>query len=280
MPWWAKMAAKVVLARVPLNYQWFARAGLFRHGQMQGFDYALGVVQHHVAEAGVDLRGKVALELGPGDGLTGGLVARAMGAERVFLVDAGSYAHADMSVYQQHAQALRAAGMAVPAIDHCRSLAELCEAAGLVYLTDGLVSLRQLASESVDFFWSHAVLEHVRHHEFDLTLKELARIAKPGAVASHRIDLQDHLQNSLHNLRFSMQFWERDWMVRSGFYTNRLSHAEICQAFTRAGFTAVISHVDRWPDLPVARAKLAAPFAQRDVDELCIQGFSALLTLR
>lgn len=35
LPWWLKIASKLILARLPLSYQIWKKSGLFEHGHMQ-----------------------------------------------------------------------------------------------------------------------------------------------------------------------------------------------------------------------------------------------------
>ena len=34
LPWWIRIAAKIVLARLPINYRFWKNLGLFEHGDM------------------------------------------------------------------------------------------------------------------------------------------------------------------------------------------------------------------------------------------------------
>src|SRR5688572_16045409 len=76
VPWWAKIAAKIVLSRLPLPYGFWQRIGLFRHGCMDNSGYARTVFDTHVERAGLagKLRGKTVVELGPGDSVATAVV--------------------------------------------------------------------------------------------------------------------------------------------------------------------------------------------------------------
>ena len=71
------------------------------------------------------------------------------------------------------------------------------------YLTSGLESLKEIDDNSVDYIFSHSVLEHVRKYELNALIKEMYRVLKPNGVISHNINYKDHLDDSLNNLRFS-----------------------------------------------------------------------------
>ena len=51
-PWWVRIAAKLILSRLPVSYRSFARLGLFRHGRMHDPSYALGTFSRHFDRAG------------------------------------------------------------------------------------------------------------------------------------------------------------------------------------------------------------------------------------
>lgn len=277
VPWWLKIGAKVALSRVPVRYRFWQKMDLFVHGRMDRPEYALQVLGSHLARLGwSDLQGKAVLELGPGDGLTTAVIARALGARRVLLVDSGAFARTDPGMYVALAATLRAQGMAAPALDGCRSGEEVLRRCDAVYLTRGLQDLREVADGSVDLVFSQAVLEHVRAAELQATLRETWRVLAPDGVCSHQVDLRDHLGGALNNLRFSDRIWEAGWMANSGFYTNRVRFSEMLDMFARAGFVCEVTDVQRWPALPTPRARLMARLRELPEDELRVAQFDVL----
>ncbi len=278
VPWWGRIGVKLVLARLPAGYEVWRRLNLFVHGAMLQSDYALRVFRQHFAHSGLEAgRPFVALELGPGDSLSSALVAAAYGAEHTYLVDAGAYASMDISVYREAARQLRAGGLAVPEIEACTNMADLLRVCRATYGTEGLASLRQIPTASVDFIWSHAVLEHVRRAEFLDFARQCHRVLRPCGVCSHQIDLKDHLGGGLNNLRIASRWWEAQWMARSGFYTNRMRKSEILQAFERAGFAVEVGALSHWNRVPISRSALAPEFRELATDELLVKGFKVVL---
>ena len=279
LPWWLKIPAKLLLSRLPIPYRTFERLGMFRHGAMTDTDYASRIFTDHLHRAypGGNLDGAVCLELGPGDSLVSALLACAHGASHCYLVDSGAFATRDIGVYRSFADSLINQGMQVPSLANCSSVVQILEELHATYLTRGLESLTDISEGGIDFIWSQAVLEHVRCDEFDATLQQLARVLKPDGVASHRIDLQDHLQHSLNNLRFSEALWEKQWMASSGFYTNRIRFNDMVMRFSRAGFQVEVADVDRWAYLPLPRHRLHEQFADLDEQDLNVRGFNVLL---
>lgn len=263
LPWWAKLGAKLVLARLPVPYGLWRRVGLFRHGEMnvparavKTFD---AYYQRAASHATLPL-GFRSLELGPGDSVLSGLVARAYGASHAWLVDASAFADTDVSACLKTVELLRAQGKSVPDIESAVSLSEVLQRSGVEYLTDGTASLASIPDASVDFCWSQVVLEHVPRAEFPRFLQELRRIAAPSAVGVHSIDFRDHLGGGLNNLRFSHSTWESGAFRGGGFYTNRIRPSEMLVMFAKAGFDVELVGQTRWSVMPIRRDQLACEF--------------------
>lgn len=275
MYWAIKVCAKLVLSRLPVSYATWKRLGLFQHGSMDSMEYAFNVFRHHLARAGVELplAGQIVCELGPGDSLASALIARCAGAQHVFLVDVGPFASPDPSTYENLAGTLQSHGLHVPPDVRFDSIPGYLESCRATYLTDGLRSLRSIASGSIDLIWSHAVLEHVRSREFPEFAREMYRITKPGGAGSHRVDLQDHLGGALNNLRFPAKLWEWAPIARSGFYTNRIQYSSMLTMFRRTGFDVQIPQIDRWSKLPTPRNSMSREFRGIADEELRISGF-------
>lgn len=279
IPWQARIAAKIVLSRLPVTNAFWHRLDLFSHGSMDRADYALSVFQSHYERAQFARKGLdfIALELGPGDSVASAIIARAHGASRCFLVDAGAFATRDLSSYRATSNLLIQKGLLAPRLDDASSLEDVLHACGGTYLVKGLESLREVPSQSVDFVWSHAVLEHIRAGEFLSTVKELRRIVRPDGICSHRVDLQDHLGGKLNNMRISSRIWESNWMARSGFYTNRIRMREMVSLFGEAGFTVDVLWKGQWSQLPTPRGALAREFRGLTDADLLTHSFDAVL---
>lgn len=263
LPWWAKLGAKLALARLPVPYGFWRQAGLFRHGEMNVPAHALKTFDSYYQRAAAHAplaHGFCSLELGPGDSVLSGLIARAYGASHAWLVDAGAFADTDVSACRQTVEMLRAQGRLIPDIDGAISLPEVLQRAGIEYLTQGTASLASIPDASVDFFWSQVVLEHVPRAEFPVLLQELRRIVSPGAIGVHSIDFRDHLGGGLNNLRFSNATWEGRAFRDSGFYTNRIRPREMLVMFSEAGFDVELVGQTRWPEMPIRRSLLAREF--------------------
>lgn len=278
-PWPAKLATKIIVGQLPISYATWQRFGLFRHGSMDDLDYAIGVFRRHWQHLRSETTdGFTALEIGPGDSLLSAVLARAAGAERVVLVDVGRFATDDLTPYRDLSRRLREANPSAPDLEDARTLSDVLERCNATYRTDGIAGLADLATGSISFSWSQAVLEHVHRSDLPSLLGELHRVHEPGSTSSHRVDLQDHLAAALNNLRFPDRIWERKAIYDSGAYTNRLRCSEVLDAFAAAGFEVGATEVDRWPEPPISRRRLAPEFRHLSDDDLRISGFDVVLT--
>jgi SAM-dependent methyltransferase len=273
VPWWSKIATKLVLSRLPVGYARWRRLQLFVHGGMLDERYVTEVFADHITPVRDRLPdGFTMAELGPGDSVSSALLAKAWGARRSWLVDVGPFATREVehyrAVYERYADRL---GPLPDTFD-----AMLADAHA-TYLTAGLAGLRDVPSASVDFLFSEAVLEHVRLHEFDETVRQTFRVLRPGGVASHTIDLQDHLAGSLHSLRFRPEVWESSWFASSGFYTNRRRAGAIRASCAAAGFEELACDVARWPAIPLSRSVLHEEFRDLSDEELRVRRLRLVL---
>jgi SAM-dependent methyltransferase len=278
IPWQLKIAAKLVLSRVPYRHR-LKVVGMFNLGGMDEPEYALRVFRRHFDAADFARKSGnfVALEIGPGNSLFSALIAPAFRASRTYLVDVGPFATTNVTSYLKMELYLRQLGLHPPNLQDCFTIHDVKEACGAMYLTDGLASLKTIPSQSVDFIWSHAVLQHVRRAEFAETLRELRRIQRPDGVSSHSISISDILGGKLNDLRFSDRIWESSFMANSGFYTNRIRYSELLQFFKEAGFEPHVWQMMRWKELPTPRRKMAHEFAELPEEELQVHGFDVLL---
>ena len=143
----------------------------------------------------------------------------------------------------------------------------------LAYERQSLESLA-LPRDSVDFLFSHAVLEHVG----DLTaaFRSMARVLSPKGVAVHRVDLRDHGFMAKRNPWLMLQF--PDWLWRActdgapGAITRNL-FPDYVAAAQEAGLKVHISSLDRVQHFPIPLCRLAREFRHLPADVLAITGF-------
>lgn len=282
IPWYLKMTIKIFLARIPLPHKIWNKLKIFEHGKMQDFSYAKGVFINHLTKANLfdkeQNNDKVAMEIGPGESLFSALLAKSFGFNYSFLVDVGDFSLPGVEIYRNFAEWLAKENLPCPSIVDCSSKESMLSALNAKFLTNGLYSLKSLPANSVDFIFSHAVLEHIRKNEFKETAKELWRILTPGGVSTHVVDFQDHLENSLNNLRFSELFWESKWISSSGFYTNRIQPGDMIHIFESQGFKVDLLGKTEWKTLPIPKKILHANFKNKPDSELIISGMTIRLS--
>ena len=270
MYWALKISAKLVFSRLPVSYSFWKSIGLFRHGRMDSADYPSKIFKLHAERAypkGLPSE-SVILELGPGDSIASAIIGCAYGVKHSYLVDVGSFACKDVSFYKSIATDILKKGMNAPDLTGAVSFEDILRICNAEYLTNGVTSLREIPSGSVDFVWSHSVLEHIRKNELETVLQEIKRIMKPGAFSSHNIDFQDHLNGALNNLRFSEKVWESSFFAKSGFYTNRVPAMVMHNMFRTSGFEVVKEEFGKWPCLPISRSSMHADFKCYGDEEL------------
>jgi SAM-dependent methyltransferase len=278
MKWALKIVAKLLIARLPVPYAVWKSVGVFRHGRMDSVDYPLKIFDLHLQRAypqGLPPR-SVILELGPGDSIASAMIGCAYGVKCTYLVDVGSFANKNVAFYQSLASNMRRRRINIPDLAGAASFEDVLHICNAQYLTNGIPSLRQIPTGSIDFVWSHSVLEHVRKNELGRVLQELKRVLKPDALSSHNIDFQDHLDGALNNLRFSDRVWESSFFATSGFYTNRIPAVTMHGLFKKAGFEIRQEGFGKWPALPTPRKSMHADY-QRYRDEDLINRTSHLL---
>lgn len=283
IPWRAKLWLKIILARLPISYHVWRRFGLFVRGANDQSEFSLQTLQHHLSLLPDKIRnnGFSVLEIGCGDSINTALIAKAFGANKTYLIDIGNYAHHNMKRYLALANQLEKIKRPLPFdITQCHNTKELLEACNASYLTDGLNSLRQISSNSVDLVFSEAVLEHILLDQFDLTLQEHYRILTTQGIGSHTVDLNDHLCDKLNHLRYPQQRWESPLFKNSGFYTNRLRYPHLLQRFEQANLGHEVYNINKWPTLPTPRHCMVDPFKGLSENQLTVRNFKVILRPR
>jgi len=262
MNWRIKIIVKILLSKLPIPYSAWKLLGLFKHGDMDSCEYAIKIFNLHFKRAyseNVPKNLKI-LELGPGDSIASAIIGYANGVKQTYLIDIDNYATKDLNFYKKLAKNLKSKGLNAPDINKALSFHDILKLTNTIYLDKGLESLKNIKSNSIDYIWSHSVLEHIRKSSFIETQNELKRILKSSGIISHNIDFQDHLNRGLNNLRFSEKLWESDLFVNAGFYTNRIPAKKMHSIFKEIGFKVEKEVFGKWPKLPTSRKKMHKDF--------------------
>ena len=276
LPWWLKIISKIILSRFPIKYEFWQKIGLFRHGKMDVSSYALEVFKSHLIKSNIKtLNDKTVLEIGPGDSVATAIIAHSYGAESI-LLDVGRFAKNDNSYFSLISK-LKQDGKNPADINENDHLDQILTKSNATYLTNGLEDLKKIKTNSVDFIFSQAVLEHIRLKDFNQIITEIYRVLKTNGVSSHQVDLRDHLSENLNNLRFSEKTWESDLFSESGFYTNRISYDKMISIFKKINFNIDVKNIQRWKKLPIKIYKINKIFADTPEDILRIKVFDVIL---
>ena len=214
--WKLKIVAKIILSRLPVDYRNWSKVNIFKHGDMDNYEYAVNVLKKHVIHLGVEKgRAWKGIEIGPGDGVMSALLTPIVYGGSVDLVDAGNFINKDIDVYKEHLDKYVDLNPEYnfSGLDFSQGIDGLLKSANSKYYSQGLVSLKLMNSESYNFIFSHAVFEHIRKHEFVDTIRECYRLLTPQGVMSHVVDFKDHLGGGLNNMRFSSSLWESEWFA-------------------------------------------------------------------
>lgn len=282
IPWWGKIAAKLILHRLPVPHRIWSALNVFRHSY-SAWDPAaqLSAMQTHVAwfEARTGRRPRTVLELGPGEVTTRAVVNKALGIERTIFVDVGDFGTRDVAHYQRVAQAAQRAGLTPPDLSSARDRGDVFACCGAEYHVAGVASLARLPDACADFVVSEAVIEHIRHHDLAPAFAQLRRVMTRDGLSSHAVDFQDHMGGMLNNLRFSSALWESEWMAGSGFYTNRASASEVLRLMQAAGFDVEVEARNLWHEPPTDRRRITRDLQRVWSDEdLIVRGIKVAAT--
>jgi len=270
MNWLIKVFFKIIINKIPLFRKLFELFGLFKLGKMDSFSYSNKIYKLHFNQYSQisNCKDKVMLEMGPGDSIASAIFGYSSGFKKIYLIDVGYFATNNLDFYRNIVSIMRKQGVRVPNINDAKTLDDILSSCNAKYLINGLDSLKKIQSNSIDFVFSHSVIEHIRKRDFLPTVSELNRMMKKGGIASHCIDYQDHLSKSLNNLRFPEKIWESEIFANSGFYTNRIPAIEVHKCFKNNGFEIICEDFGRWENLPISRKFINKKFHKFSDKEL------------
>ena len=269
--WILKIILKIIFSRLKIPYSVWKKLNIFKHGQMETFEYSRKIFESHFNEMRRirKIDNPVIMEIGPGDSLFSMIYSRKFSAEKFYFLDVGSFANTNIMLYSKLQKQLEKENYFSfkPKKNH-KTFEDVLESYNTRYFVSGIESLKKLKENSIDYIFSHSVLEHVRKHELNELIKEMYRVLKPNGVISHNINYKDHLDESLNNLRFSEKLWESTFFAESGFYTNRIPAVEMHNYFKKNGFNLIEENFGRWEKLPIKRSSLSKEFRCFTDDEL------------
>jgi SAM-dependent methyltransferase len=200
------------------------------------------------------------------------------GVERVTTIDVNPLC--DLG----HARAaLEKFGPALTADPSARDAAQLLEPLR-VRLLVGDARESGLAAGSVDLFVSNNTLEHIPPQSLREILAEFRRLAAPGAVMDHFIDMSDHyahFDDSITEFNY-LRYSDRAWRVFNNRlqYQSRLRISDYRRLIEAAGFRVVAEDVERGPGEALDAIPLARRFRHyRREDLTALRGWLTAVTV-
>jgi len=231
----------------------------------------------------LDLADKVVLEVGPGNSMGMGLLFLAHGAKRVYLVDRFKHIFWDDydAIYYRNFLS-EISNQDVPNGSIVKEALRIKN--GKIILNPDLLEYRlgdaariPLEDSSVDFLFSNAVLEHVRHVE--LAVQEFARVTKEAGLNVHEVDLRDHFFSKKPLRLLSYSDWLWDFMTcNRPAYSNRLRFSDYCKMFESNKFVIErLLYTRTIEQTQVTSLKLSSKFKKYPWEELSILAFWVFL---
>ncbi len=281
--WILKIVFKIILSRLNIPYDFWKKIKIFRHGKMEDFEYSRKIFEIHFKDMNriKKINNPVIMEIGPGDSLFSMVYSRKFTSEKFYFLDVGNFANTNIMLYLKLQKKLENENYFSFKLKKTHmNFDDVLNSYNAKYLISGISSLKTIDDESIDYIFSHSVMEHIRKYEFNTLIEEMYRILKPNGVISHNINYKDHLDESLNNLRFSEKLWESNFFANSGFYTNRIPAVEIHRLFRNKGFKLTNENFGKWRKLPIKRNKINKIFNKFSDLELAIPTSSFLATKR
>ncbi len=279
-PWYIIMMTKLFLSRLPINYKIWKKIGLFVHGNMENIERASLIFQKHFSrvENYSSINMNNFLEIGPGDSINSGLIASYFGFTNSFLIDNGPFASFNTNDYEKSLNWLnKTYKKDVYLKKQYLNFSQILLDHNITYETFGLMSLKKIQSNSIDFCFTNAVLQHIWKEELEFFLTEIFRVMKPNSVSSHRVNLTDHLANNINNLRFSDFIWESKLFRKSGFYTNRFRICDYENILQKHNIKYKIIAKDYFSNRILDKKYLHTQFRKYSNSELSVSGFDLIL---
>tara|TARA_B100000886_G_scaffold313086_1_gene249478 strand:+ start:7653 stop:8504 length:852 start_codon:yes stop_codon:yes gene_type:complete len=277
--WLLKIIIKIIISRLPIPYRFWKKVNIFKHGKMENFEYSRRIFEGHFHDMRKinEIENPIIMEIGPGDSLFSMVYSRKYTKKEFYFLDVKEYATKNHEIYYKLHKELEKEKFFNKKLGRSfEKFSDVLYFYNANYLTNGLKSIGKIKDNSIDYIFSHSVMEHVRKKDLIKLVKEMFRILKPNGVISHNINYKDHLDEGLNNLRFSEKLWESNLFANSGFYTNRIPAIEMHMIFKLNGFSLEKEYFGKWKKLPTKRRLLNNDFKKYTDKDLSVPTSSFL----
>ncbi len=163
--------------------------------------------------------------------------------------------------------------IAVAADETTQDPKELLRRLGVRVLV-GDARMSRLPSGSVELFVSNNTFEHIRPAVLCEIMTEFGRLAAPGAVMDHLIDMSDHYAHFDHSItEFNcMRYSERAWRLFNNKlqYQSRLRASDYHRIIEKAGFRIIMEEAERGAPEDLDRVRLSRTFSSYTTEDLLI----------
>lgn len=235
------------------------------------FYYFLNQIKEY--DNNYNFKNKTILEIGPGKNLLLAIIFILNGAKKVYLIDKYKQIFNDkfnIKLYNQylilHLEEYK------KNIKNYFSIKEK-----IIYFgKESIEKINKLENNSIDFIFSHAVLEHV--FNLDLTIKRIYQLLKRGGFSSHKVDLRDHFHIRdkcyLDFLKYPNKYWK---FIGD---TNRVRFSQYIKLFREYNFKILNVKLQKMgPILKIEeiKKKIYKDFKNLDSEILSIRGFYIFL---
>jgi len=200
----------------------------------KGLDKRFIEMERLVSKEGFFFKGKVCLELGPGNSYVNAYNFLVRSAKEVILVDK----------FPRQIETKKQKELLQKEIEffNKKHKAKKLNTKSIEFISKDITETGRL---EVDFVYSISVFEHLKHVE--KTIKKLGEIVKKNGLMYHSIDLRDHynFRSPFLFYKYSDKTWKK-YLTKEGVsYTNRMRYSEIKKLFLKYGFEIISEEKER-----------------------------------
>jgi len=191
-----------------------------------------------------NFKGKVCLELGPGNSYLNAYNLLMNGAKKVILVDK----------FPRYIKTNKQEEFFNKELEYIK---QKFEKKDLFFIKDKKIDKKYIQfiegdfakidfKEKIDFVLTISVFEHIKNVEE--VIAKLSNVMKKGGLMYHSIDLRDHynFNNPFLFYKYSKKTWEK-YLTKEGIsYTNRIRYNEYLKLFRKYEFKIINQNIERF----------------------------------